>query len=415
MGLGYDLAYLTAAVLGSPVWATRMLRTGKWRTDWPGRFGRGAALAPDPRPTVLVHGVSVGEVASVAPVLARLEAQGLRPAIATTTDTGAARAEALYGSRMPVLRYPLDVSAAVARFLDRTRPDVVGLVELEVWPNFVAACTARGIPVAVVSGRLSASSFARYLRVRRLVAPTFRQLAAVGAQTETYAERFVALGVPEARVRVTDSTKWDAAPTTVDAQAMQALALALGVDRSRPLVVAGSTGPGEEARLLAELPADLPLLIAPRRPERFAEVAALDPGFVRRSQSPDGTERPPGSTRILLDSMGDLTHAYALADVAVVGRSFVDMGGSDPITPVALGRPALIGPHHANFDDVVGHLAGSGALVVTDRIVETVLGFLDDPEATAAAVARGRAVVEARRGAADRTAALLGSLAGGRS
>ncbi|MEZ4416972.1 MAG: glycosyltransferase N-terminal domain-containing protein [Gemmatimonadota bacterium] len=410
MGFGYDLVYLTGAVLASPVWMARMLRTDKWRTDWRARFGDGAPLPASERPTILLHGVSVGEVSSLAPVVAQLEGAGTRPVVSATTDTGLARARTLYGQRLPVVRYPFDVTRAVAQFLDRVAPAAVGLTELEVWPNFMEACEARGVPVAVISGRLSASSFERYRKVRRWVAPTFAKLAAVGAQTPEYAERFVALGVPAERVRVTDSTKWDAAPAQVDEAAAARLARALGIDRSRPLVVAGSTGPGEEARLLSELPADLQVLIAPRKPERFEEVAALEPRFVRRSTSPDGSERAAGETRFLLDSMGDLSLAYALADVAIVGRSFVDLGGSDPITPVALGCASIIGPYHANFADVVDGLAAAGALLVTERIRETVADLLADPDARAERVERGRAVIEARKGSARRSADLLRAL-----
>ncbi|MYH51248.1 MAG: hypothetical protein F4151_17450, partial [Gammaproteobacteria bacterium] len=225
--LRYDLFYLMAALLASPVVAARLLATGKRRTDWRGRFGHVGVLdvpssptdgaPPGPadsvdrsaghaagevsgaparrRPTVLVHGVSVGEVAAIRQLVGLLAAR-TRVVVSSTTDTGVARARVLYSSRHAVVRYPLDLSWMVRRFLDAVRPDVVALAELEVWPNFVTECTRRGIPVCVVNGRLSPSSYRGYRRARAWLRPVFRQLAAVAAQNEGYADRFIDVGVP---------------------------------------------------------------------------------------------------------------------------------------------------------------------------------------------------------------------------
>ena len=221
--LRYDIFYLAGALLASPVLLARTLRTGKWRTDWKARFGHvapqdglqagstvtgdatgGTQLAPRVRaavgsrpnlPTVLVHGVSVGEVAATRGLVERLVGRA-RVVVSSTTDTGVERARSLYGGRHPVVRYPFDLSWMVRRFLDAVRPDAVALAELEVWPNFVSECTRRGIPVCVVNGRLSTSSYRGYQRARRWVRPVFRQLAAVGAQNEVYARRFRGAGHP---------------------------------------------------------------------------------------------------------------------------------------------------------------------------------------------------------------------------
>ena len=410
MGLGTDLTYVLGAALTSPVWGFRMARTGKWRTDWLARFGRGEPLPQDARRTVLIHGVSVGEIASIAPIVEALESQrgdALRTVVSATTDTGLARAHRLYGNGHPVVRYPFDLSHSVRGFLDRTRPDIVALTELEVWPNFAETCRERAIPMVVISGRLSDRSFRRYQKIRRWVRPLFAQLEAVGAQTQEYADRFIALGARADRVQVTDSTKWDAAPRSAESADAHALAAALGIDRERPLVVAGSTGPGEERLLLDEIEEDVQLLIAPRKPERFNEVSQLDRGFVRRSEHPDGGIGATGATRFLLDTLGELETAYALADVVVVGRSFVPMGGSDPISPVALGRPTVVGPHHDNFRDAVSSLAAAGVLRVVDRPGSAVREILDNPDEGRRMRARGPEVIDTRRGAAKRTLALI--------
>ena len=531
----YDLFYLMAALLASPVVAARLAR-GKWRTDWRGRFGHvgvldapasstdeapGSVGSPDPAaaaleatptasdavpaaadaipaavdtparplpPTVLVHGVSVGEVAATRQLVDLLAVRA-RVVVSSTTDTGVARARSLYGAHHPVVRYPLDLSWMVRRFLDAVRPDLVVLTELEVWPNLVTECTRRGIPVCVVNGRLSAASYRGYRRARGWVRPIFRQLAAVDAQNEAYARRFADLGVPRDRVRVTDTMKWDTsgrplpgrlaaeAPATDPAAATlpatkasatdpaatppatkapaatppaaEALAAVLGLDRSRPLIVAGSTGPGEEKELIATRPRVAQLLLVPRKPERFDAVAALHPDIRRRSDPRSARASaavPPSSRRVadqgqppagrlgggsgdpagmapappdlfLLDTMGELELAYTLADVAIVGRSFLPMGGSDPIPPVAAGCATVIGPHHENFADVVSALrAGSGIAVTSSpkEAMEAAARLLQDAGARRQMARQGRRVIEERRGASARSADLVLGLLGGR-
>ncbi len=490
--LRYDVFYLMAALLASPVVAVHLLATGKRRTGWRGRFGHVGRLdvpssptddaPPRPadsadrsvghaagkvsgapvrrRPTVLVHGVSVGEVAAIRQLVDLLTARA-RVVVSSTTDTGVARARSLYGNRHAVVRYPLDLSWMVRRFLDAVRPDVVALTELEVWPNFVTECARRGIPVCVVNGRLSASSHHGYRRARRWVRSIFRQLAAVAAQNEAYAARFVDLGVPRDQVRVTDTMKWDTSGrplpggSSTDSAATappaaEALAAAFGLDRTRPLIVAGSTGPGEEEEMIATRPSAAQLLLVPRKPERFDAVAALHPAIRRRSRARSGSGDPegtaaPASTVVprsgsrvatpasppamatqpsagatsaptdlfLLDTMGELELAYALADVAIVGRSFAPLGGSDPILPVAAGCATIIGPHHENFAHVVSALAAGGGITVTNTPMAAAARLLDDPDARRRMAHNGQRVIDERRGASARTADLvLGLLAG---
>lgn len=409
-----DTLYGVSLLLAGPVLAWRLIRTGKWRTDWPARFGRvdadrgAGGQDPKARPTVLIHGVSVGEVNATRTLVDELlaeDAPPLRIVVSATTDTGFDRARELYGDRLEVVRFPLDFSASVNRFLDGLRPDVLVLMELELWPNLCATAEDRGIPLVVVNGRLSSSSFRNYRLVRPLVRSMFARVGMAAVQTDTYARRFEALGVPGERIRVTDNMKWDTAELADEIEGSAELARDLGIDPSRPLVVAGSTGPGEEAFLLERCPEDVQLLLAPRRPERFDEVGALDPAFVRRSAgaSSPGNDR----TRFLLDSMGELRKAYALADVVIVGRSFAFVGGSDPIEAVGLGRPTVIGPHYEHFSAVVDALLeGDGIRVAEDPMAEA-LALLSDPAAAARLGANGREVIRAHRGASRENARLI--------
>jgi 3-deoxy-D-manno-octulosonic-acid transferase len=407
----YDIFYAVGAVFSSPILALGLLRTGKWRTDWKGRFGRTRALEQDGRPTLLIHGVSVGEVNATRELVARLlvpEAPPVRLVISATTNTGFARARALYGDRLPVVRFPFDFSWMVARFFDSVRPDAVALMELEVWPNLAQLCRDRGVSLAVINGRLSDPSFRRYQLVRPFVGSMFRSLSVVGAQTEEYARRFRALGVPDDRIVVTDTMKWDTGQLVDVVPGAGALREAMGIDPRLPLVVAGSTGPGEEELLLAGKPEGVQLMLVPRKPERFEEVARMAPGIVRRTERPDGSRGGPSHDGLfLLDTMGELTKAYSLADVAVVGRSFVSLGGSDPIEAIALGKPTVIGPHHDNFREVVSVFESAGGIRISEAPMADVASLLDDPESRSRMGAAGRRVIRERQGATERNAALL--------
>ncbi|MFP4145048.1 MAG: 3-deoxy-D-manno-octulosonic acid transferase [Phycisphaeraceae bacterium] len=414
MSLLYDMIYGVGGLVSSPVWGWRLLRTGKWKTDWSGRFGRGAEL-PHDRPTLLIHAVSVGEASAIRQLVELLETRwpAWRIVISVTTDTGLARAQRLYGERHEVVRYPLDFTPAVRRMLDRVRPSLVALTELEVWPNFVAECERREVPVCVINGRLSERSFKRYRLLAPLLRPTFAKLAAAAVQSADYAGRFEAMGVPGERTHVLDTMKWDTAKLADEVPGAAELAAAMGIDREKPLIVAGSAGPGEEKLLIEQRPKEAQLLLVPRKPERFEEVSQLVPGVVRRSGQPDGSEPPEGAGPVfLLDTMGELGKAYSLADVAVVGRSFDGLGGSDPIEPIALGRPTIIGPDHQNFADVVAAFEAGGGIVVADEPGPAVRELLEDRERARGLAEAGRGVIRQRQGATERHAELLERLAG---
>jgi len=410
----FDFAYLMLALVTAPWW----LR--KKRAGWSERFGKIASLPQPPagRKRLLIHAVSVGEVNAVRALIPRL-ARDLDVVLAATTDTGLKRAQELFGSTpagesgggaehapvIHVVRYPLDASWAVRRFLDAVSPDCAALVELEVWPNFIAECQRRGIPVAVINGRLSARSFRNYRRGRWLMGRFFRKLAFVAAQDEACAERFRAMGVSPDRCIAAGNMKWDSAGTPPAPEQVEALAKQLGIDRSRPLIVAGSTAPGEHELLHEAAPRGAQLLCAPRKPEWFDQAAQALPGCIRRSRNGSSG----GGDRFLLDSIGELRQAYALADIVVIGRSFGDLFGSDPMEPAALGKPMLIGPAHADFRQAVDALRDAGALLVVDReqLASTLADLLADGPRRAMMGQRALACVAANRGATDRNARML--------
>lgn len=404
-----DVVYAGALAVASPFLAWHLTRTGGWPNDWRARLGAVDALPDAVEPTVLVHGVSVGEVVAVAPLVDRLacgdSGTPARVVISSTTGTGIARARRLFGDRHPVVQYPLDFSRAVHRFLDRVRPDVVALAELEVWPNLIRACEVRGIPVVVVNGRLSPTSLPTYRRFRALLAPSFGRLFGAAVQTSAYANRFEEMGVPRSRLRIADSLKWEVPLAAGAEEAGQRLRSEMGVDPGRPLAVAFSTGPGEEARLLEGRPEGVQLMVVPRKPERFEEVAALA-SWRRRTESTDargGVE----SGLFLLNTMGEAEAAIAAADVALVGRSWNGLGGSNPVPAAQLARPIVCGPDHQNFPGVVEALTEGGALLVSADPWAAVQKILDDSKVRAAMSGAGPAVVARRAGATERNLELV--------
>lgn len=400
MALGLDIAY----TLALPALLPSLLR--RRRAGLRERLGHVEPLPRDGRPRLLIHTVSVGETSLVASLVRSLSLDhGVDVVVSVTTDTGIARARQLHAGHARVVRYPLDFSRCVRRFLDAVRPDAVALTELELWPNFAQECARRGVPLSIINGRLSERSFRSYRRARPLLRRSFASLARCAAQDEDYAARFRHMGVPPDRVVVAGSMKWDGVRLDEPVAGIDEFAERLGIDRSRPLVVAGSTAPDEHALLRDAVPPNAQLLCAPRRPEWFDGAAADLPGCARWSRGDRGS----ASARFLLDTIGELRRAYALADVVVLGRSFGDLHGSDPMEPAALGKPLVIGPRFGDFTRSVHALRDAGALRVATR--ETLAPTLRELLHDAGARARmGEAAVEcvrAHQGATARHAALL--------
>jgi 3-deoxy-D-manno-octulosonic-acid transferase len=413
MRLLVDLAYLAGVTVASPLLVPRLFAKGRHRTDWSARLGATSIPARTARPRILLHAVSVGEVNAIRLLVDRLldSADAPEVVIAVTTETGFRRAIELYDGRCLLVRYPLDLSWSVRRFLNAVRPDVAAMVELELWPNFTSACARRGIPLAVINGRLSARSHRGYRRARVFVRRMFARVACAAVQNQAYASRFEELGTPRGAIVRTGTMKWDAAVIEDHVDGAEELADRLGIDRDRPLVVAGSTAPDEHRLLADAVPDGVQLLCAPRRPEWFDEAARVLDGCARRSRGDRGSN----TDRFLLDTIGELRQAYALADVVVIGRSFGALHGSDMMEPAALGKPVVVGPATGDFQETVEKLVAGDGLVVTDRdsLAVTLRGLLDDPGRRATIVSGARRVIRTEQGATERTAALLLSLLDG--
>lgn len=435
----YDITWGLLIGLGAPVWLAvpRMRRKvlGALRE----RMGPAGVSRDLSRPAVMIHAVSLGEMNATREMVAQLgrERAGVDFIITTTTDTGYARGQELYASnpRVTLVRYPLDFTRAIQRLLDGLRPSVVVLMELEVWPNFVWQCERRKMPVLLVNGRLTSSSFAGYRRGGAIVRKMFRRLSVVCAQDPLYAERFIALGAVKERVRVTGTMKFDNAQIADRIEGDAAVAEEVGLRPGQePIWVCGSTGPGEEQivlrayRALLDHHPALRLVIVPRHPQRFDEAAQLihSAGFdvLRRSQSkmdltsqvsepPQCAIQEPKSkihpAVVLGDTMGELRKFYSMASIVLVGRSLIDLGprqhGSDMIEPAALAKPVVIGPWTHNFAEPMNRLQEAQAVrVVQDEqsLLQAMHDLLRDPESALAMGRRAQQVVAAEQGTTAR-------------
>jgi 3-deoxy-D-manno-octulosonic-acid transferase len=402
------------ALLAYSPWALLRQALGLRRLgDVRGRLG-GAAY-PDLDGGVWVHAVSVGEVGVARNLLSALAkmAPGRRLGLSVTTEAGRRLAHAVAGDGVAVFPFPFDLLAPVEKSLSEVRPGLVLLTETEIWPLFLERAAARGIPVALVNGRVSGRSFARYTLVRRWLSGSLRRLAVFAMQSAEDAGRIRALGAPPDRVRLTGNIKYDLpeAPPFPDAARLREAAA------GRPLFVAASTAKGEEEIVLAAWSRLSPrpmLALAPRRPERFDPVAALVErsgfGLLRRSSPAD--RRPSAADSVyLLDSIGELASLYREARVALVGGSLVRGGGGhNPIEAWAAGVPALVGPHTENFRQIVEEGLARGILrrVENEKDLERELAsLLASPASAREAGENARRFVAENRGAAERTVELV--------
>lgn len=393
---------------------------GKYRTGLGERLGRYTLPTLETRPLWL-HAVSVGEVVAAAPLARALRRAwpGTPLLVSTVTDTGRTMARERIPEAAATVFFPLDFAFAVGRALAAARPRAVLLAETEIWPNFLRACRARAVPVAVVNGRISPRSFRRYRWIRRPFARVLSGIARFGMQTAADAERIVALGAPAGRVHVTGNLKFDAHGVAGPPADPPAVRRDLGLEEGRPVLLAGSTHRGEEVAVLeafAELRPGRPalaLVLVPRHPERCGEVEGLirERGLscARRSAG-----SPPRATDVILvDTVGELGRLYAAADAAFVGGSLVPVGGHNILEPAAAGVPIVVGPHLDNFAEIAAGFREAEALVTVpapSALGAALAGLLEDPAGARALAARAQALVAAHRGATRRTLEFLGPI-----
>lgn len=373
----------------------------------------------DQRMTIMVHAVSVGETRAAEPLVEALLSAYPQCRILLThmTPTGRATGRALFGKhgeRVVQSFLPYDTGFMIKRFLGHFAPRVCILMETEVWPNLIHGCAAQGVPVALVNARLSERSLRRGRRLGGLMTDAARAISLVAAQTEADAARIASLGAP--RVAVTGSIKFDVVPAP---GALEIGAMLRARFADRPVLLCASTRDGEEAlildayRALAERPAGMLLVLVPRHPQRFDEVARMVEerglSLARRSTLPERVD----AEVLLGDSMGEMFAYYAACDCTFIGGSLLPLGGQNLIEACALGKPVLVGEHTFNFLLATEEAVAAGAaLRVTDAdaLLRAAVALLDDEARRSAMGAQASAFAGRHRGATVRTVELLRQL-----
>jgi 3-deoxy-D-manno-octulosonic-acid transferase len=416
----YNVGLLFMFTLTLPYFLYKGCVSGKYFSSFRERLGRlPTGLNPHRRRSIWIHAVSVGEVLAVRPLLARLRERfpERRLILSATTHTGHALAHKSVVNDVDAIFYtPFDFTSAVRHALQTVNPELLILAETELWPNLIHLSHASGTRVAVINGRISPRSFPRYRRVRRLLAIVLAEVDLMLMQSERNARRAVELGAPAERVRVPGNIKYDCLDDGAPCPELRRI-----IGAQKPLWVAGSTVEGEEQDVLAAFRAlrsvspEARLLLAPRHPERFDEVAAFvaASGFecVRRTCLSNGEWT--GGDVMLLDTIGELAAAYPLADLVFVGGSLVARGGHNILEPAVAGKAVVVGPHMENFQEMVDEFRADDAIEQVGSgadLTRAVVDLLSDEDRRREIGARARMIINRNRGACDRTIEALESL-----
>ena len=427
MYLVYSVLTLAVLIVVSPYFLYQAIRYKKYIGSLRQRLGHlPISFNLDGEASIWIHAVSVGEALTARALAEDLKARypRLRLFLSTTTIAGQQVARRSLSHVDAVFYFPFDWALTSRRTLNLVNPRVFIMMETEIWPNLLRLCRRRHVKTVLINGRISSRSYPRY----RLIRPFFRRVLAdidrFCMQSEESARRLIDLGADPSRVTVTGSLKFDSleVPTPVShGKPRQRVLRFFRLSPSRPVIVAGSTLRGEEAAMLRAFArvkstmASAMLVLAPRQPARFAEVERLarNAGFVTMRRSDLAIDVEPRADVIVLDSIGELAQLYQLATAVFVGGSLADHGGHNILEPAIFGKPIVFGPHMQNFKEIADTFMANDAAVQvqSDRELEEVMiALLTDPVRRARLGAAARALVEANRGAKEKTLAVIADL-----
>jgi 3-deoxy-D-manno-octulosonic-acid transferase len=407
----YSMLLALALVGGSPYWLYQAARHGKYRKGLGERLGRvPPRFRNDSRQAIWVHAVSVGEVLAVSELVRELgrEFRNYRLVISTTTDTGQRLAAARFGAET-VFYFPFDFPFAARRWLAALRPKLIVIAETEFWPNLLRLGKSKGAEIAIVNARISDRSLPGYLRWRSLLVRVLQNVDLFLAQTNEDARRLRQIGADKNKVLVGGNLKYDIAASS---EAPVVAQLRAALEDAGPVLACGSTVEGEEeillnafSQVLTKYPRAI-MLLAPRHPERFSDVAALltDSGLKWQRRSLWQGE-PLTRGVLLLDSIGELASLYALADLAFIGGSLVPRGGHNILEPAQHGAPILVGEHTENFREIVALFKSRDAVRVVNpgSVGQVMLELLADDAQRRDSGRRAKETLRSQQGATDFT------------
>ncbi len=429
----YSLLLTVGFVVLLPRFAIDALRTRKYVTGLRQRLGDLPKLPASDQPLIWLHCVSVGETEAARPLVRALRERfpSYRLVVSTTTVTGQQIAQRVFRQdAAAVFYFPIDWAWTVRRVLRTLNPSAVLIMETELWPNLLRTCRRQSIPVALVNGRISATSFRRYRMIRLFTARMLNNLTMAIMQSERDVTRIRELGMSSERTTSSGNLKFDGASSAGnDAALSSTIRSRFGINESESLIVAASTHWPEEQVLLeafkqvnqSEQGRRVRLLIAPRHPERFTEVADLiaDSGLSSARRSTPPGKEDATSDIILLDSIGELRAVFPLADIAFIGGSIASHGGHNVLEPAVEGVCVITGPHTDNFAAIIQTLLREGALVqlgevaiseAAKQLAVTIKELLEDETRRREIGQRAMAVCDSNRGATNRTMQILAKL-----
>ena len=427
MYLAYSLLLSLGLLVLLPYFLFQALAHGKYLDGLRQRLGRVPQI--NGRPVIWLHCVSVGETQASRPLAQRLKQQFPLHAlvVSTVTRTGQKLARDVFRDQAEdVFYFPFDWRWSVRRALKSINPRAVLIMETELWPNFLRECKARQIPVALVNGRISRQSFRRYMLIQSFLRRVLSSLTIAVMQSEADAERLRILGMPGEKLFTAGNLKFDAEVGGDLANKTAEIRERFDLNSNVPLILAASTHAPEEQIIVEsykQLRTKQPvrLMLAPRHPERFNEVASLlqNSGlkWSRRTSAPSQDDRE--SDVILLDTIGELPAVYSLAEIVFVGGSIVDRGGHNVLEPAAAGTAIVTGAHTHNFHAIMSLMEQAGAIVqlpaaegdaAVKELSETLARLLDSPSARAELAMRAKQLVTDNQGAAERTIQLIAPL-----
>src|ERR1043165_8279040 len=424
MYLAYSLLLTLGLIVLIPHFLIQVLAHGKYIAGLRQRLGSVPPVSG--KPVIWLHCVSVGETQAARPLAQRVKQQFPHHTlvVSTITLTGQKLAHDVFRtSAERVFYFPFDWRWSVRRALRTINPAAVLIMETELWPNFLRECKARQIPVALVNGRISRQSFRRYKLITSFLRRVLASLNIAVMQSEMDAERLGELGMPKERLFTAGNLKFDAEVAGGLTNKTEEIKTRFGLDTGAPVILAGSTHSNEEEILLDAVKqlGKVRLMIAPRHPERFKEVATLiqQSGltWTRRTNPPDPGDT--SATVILLDTIGELPATYELAVIVFVGGSIVDKGGHNLLEPAASGVPVVTGAHTHNFQAIVELMHEAKAIVqlpplegcaAGDEVAYAFRKLLENAEERAELGRRARQLVIDNQGAANRTIELIAPL-----
>ncbi len=428
MYLAYSLLLSLGLLVLIPHFLYQALAHGKYLEGLRQRLGSLSSIGGQ-RPLIWLHCVSVGETQAARPLVERLRKKFPEHAlvVSTITRTGQKLAADVFGRHADAVFYfPFDWRWSVRRALRAINPSVVLLMETELWPNFLRECKAREIPVALVNGRISRQSFRRYSLIKPFLRRVLESVNIAVMQSDADARRLQELGMRAERIQTAGNLKFDAGALQPAGEKTAEIRRRFGFDAVVPLILAASTHAPEEKIIIESVKKlrgsrAVRLMLAPRHPERFAEVASLIQSsgmtWARRTNAPDAEDA--AADVILLDTIGELPATYTLATVVFVGGSIVDRGGHNVLEPAAAGVPVVTGAHTHNFHAIVDLLNEANAIVqlppvegdaASDELARILNGLLADPQRRNELATRAKHLIATNQGAAERTINLIAPL-----